>query len=97
MTGHNRLVQLGMVVAVSFSSTLLPTLTDALQKNQLARFRQIAKLLMRISATIAAAATVGMIVLDAGNQYVAFQYPYTFANDCRLRVKCLRDHVDQYL
>lgn len=57
------LVQLGMVVAVSFSSTLLPTLTDALQKNQLARFRQIAKLLMRISATIAATATVGMIVL----------------------------------
>lgn len=69
------LVQLGMVVAVSFSSTLLPTLTDALQKNQLARFRQIAKLLMRISATIAAAATVGMIVLMPEINTLLFSTP----------------------
>ena len=72
------LVQLGMVVAVSFSSTLLPTLTDALQKNQLARFRQIAKLLMRISATIAAAVNGWNDRADAGNQYVAFQHPPHF-------------------
>lgn len=57
------LVQLGMVIAVSFSSSLLPALTDALQKRQLANFRRIAKTLMRLSATIAAAATVGMIIL----------------------------------
>lgn len=57
------LVQLGMVVAVSFSSTLLPALTDALQNGKLANFRRIAKTLMRISATIAGAATCGMIIL----------------------------------
>lgn len=57
------LVQLGMVIAVSFSSTLLPALTNALKEGKLASFRRIARTLMRVSATIAAAATGGMIVL----------------------------------
>lgn len=57
------LVQLGMVIAVSFSSTLLPTLTDALQNGKLANFRRIEKTLMRTSAVIATAATMGMIIL----------------------------------
>lgn len=69
------LVQLGMAIAVSFSSTLLPALTDALQKNQLARFRQIAKLLVRISVLIALAATVGMIVLMPEINTLLFSTP----------------------
>lgn len=69
------LVQLGMAVAVSFSSTLLPALTDALQKNQLARFRQTAKLLVRISAVISLAATIGMVVLMPEINTLLFSTP----------------------
>lgn len=69
------LVQLGMAVAVSFSSTLLPALTDALQNNQLARFRRTAKLLVRISAVISLAATVGMMVLMPEINTLLFSTP----------------------
>ncbi len=57
------LVQLGIVVAVSFSSTLLPSLTEALQKRHLNEFRKTAKALLRISVGLGAAATVGLIAL----------------------------------
>jgi len=57
------LVQLGIVVAVSFSSTLLPSLTEALQKKHLNEFRKTARALTRISIGLGAAATVGLIAL----------------------------------
>ena len=69
------LVQLGMVIAVSFSSTILPALTDALQEGQLANFKKIAKILVRVSALIAAAATVGMIILMPAINTLLFGTP----------------------
>lgn len=57
------LVQLGMVLAVGFSSTLLPTLSHALQQKKMAEFRRISSVMLRVSLAIAVAATFGMIVL----------------------------------
>lgn len=57
------LVQLGMVVATAFSSSLLPTLTTSVIERKTNDFNHIAKSFLRITTTIAAAATVGMIVL----------------------------------
>ncbi|MCP0886829.1 oligosaccharide flippase family protein [Ligilactobacillus sp. WILCCON 0076] len=57
------LVQLGMVVAVSFSSTLLPSLTETLQTHRLNEFRKTARAFMHVSVGLGCAATVGLIVL----------------------------------
>lgn len=57
------LVQLGLVVAVSFSSTLLPALTKSLQAKRMIEFRWTAKALLRISLGIGTAATVGLMLL----------------------------------
>lgn len=57
------LLQLGMVLAVGFSSTLLPTLSHALKNKKMAEFRRISKVMLRISITISVAAAFGMIVL----------------------------------
>ncbi|WGN90494.1 putative polysaccharide biosynthesis protein [Ligilactobacillus faecis] len=57
------LVQLGMVLAVGFSSTLLPTLSHALQQKKLAEFRRISSVMLRVSIAMAVAATFGIIVL----------------------------------
>ncbi|MFL2133638.1 oligosaccharide flippase family protein [Desemzia sp. FAM 24101] len=57
------LVQLGMVVATAFSSSLLPMLTASVVEKKAADFVHIAKSFLRITITIAAAATFGMILL----------------------------------
>lgn len=57
------LVQLGMVVATAFSSSLLPMLTASIVEKKAADFEHIAKSFLRITITIAAAATFGMILL----------------------------------
>lgn len=57
------LLQLGMVLAVGFSSTLLPALSAALQQKRYADFRRISKVMLRISVTISVAASCGMVVL----------------------------------
>lgn len=57
------LVQLGLVVATSFASSLLPSLTEALSHNRQQQFRRLAKQMVRISLVIAAAATAGLIAL----------------------------------
>ena len=57
------LLQLGMVLAIGFSSTLLPALSQALQKRKYAEFRRIAQVMLRVSAAISVAACFGMVVL----------------------------------
>ncbi|ANZ63071.1 hypothetical protein AYR62_02425 [Secundilactobacillus paracollinoides] len=57
------LVQLGLVVATSFASSLLPSLTEALSHNRQQQFRRLAKRMIRISLVIASAATAGLIAL----------------------------------
>ncbi|MBM6615390.1 polysaccharide biosynthesis protein [Desemzia sp. RIT804] len=57
------LVQLGMVVATAFSSSLLPMLTVSVVEKKTADFIHIAKSFLRITITIATAATFGMILL----------------------------------
>ena len=53
------LLQLGMVLAIGFSSTLLPTLSQALQKRKYAEFRRIAQVMLRVSAAISVALLLG--------------------------------------
>lgn len=57
------LVQLGMVAATAFSSSLLPMLTAAVVQKKAHDFYRYAASFLRITATVAAAATTGMIVL----------------------------------
>ncbi|AMV60165.1 Low temperature requirement B protein [Pediococcus damnosus] len=57
------LVQLGLVVATSFSTTLLPTLTKAVQKHNRYEFKRTVQSMLHISLAISVAATVGMITL----------------------------------
>lgn len=57
------LVQLGLVVATSFSSSLLPSLTQALTHGTRRQFAQQANTVVRISVAIATAAAVGLIAL----------------------------------
>jgi PST family polysaccharide transporter len=57
------LVQLGTVIATSFAVTLMPALTEALQKRDTRAFYRSATSLMRVSITISMAASVGMIAL----------------------------------
>ncbi|WP_203651304.1 polysaccharide biosynthesis protein [Secundilactobacillus yichangensis] len=57
------LVQLGLVVATSFSSSLLPSLTEALTHGTRRQFARQAKTVVRMSVAIATAAAVGLIAL----------------------------------
>ncbi|WP_318767155.1 polysaccharide biosynthesis protein [Lactiplantibacillus carotarum] len=57
------LVQLGLVVATSFSATLLPALTNALAKRQLIEFKRHTQAMVHVSLALSMAATVGLIVL----------------------------------
>lgn len=66
------LVQLGMVVATAFASSLLPALTDSMVKQKPTDFLYSAKSLLRITITIAAAATFGMIVLTPFMNHTLF-------------------------
>lgn len=57
------LVQLGMVVAISFSSTLLPALSRAIQAKNVLEFKRTAGLIVKLSTTLACAACAGLIAL----------------------------------
>ncbi|KRN93163.1 polysaccharide biosynthesis protein [Pediococcus stilesii] len=57
------LVQLGTVIATAFATTLLPALTEAIQRRDTKAFYKSATSLLRISLTISMTASVGMIAL----------------------------------
>lgn len=57
------LVQLGLVVATSFSSSLLPSLTQALNQGRRQQFIRQANTVIRMSLTIATAAAIGLVAL----------------------------------
>lgn len=57
------LVQLGMTVAISFASTLLPALTIALKQGKEQEYRKISLMMLHVGLALGSAATVGMIVL----------------------------------
>jgi PST family polysaccharide transporter len=57
------LVQLGLVVALALSSTFLPSLTKHFVKGDRKQFLHMAKIFLRLTTTIAAAAAVGLILL----------------------------------
>ncbi|MCH5463090.1 polysaccharide biosynthesis protein [Lactobacillus sp. LC28-10] len=57
------LVQLGLVVATSFSSSLLPSLTESLVHGTHRQFVRQANTVIRMSLAIATAAAVGLIAL----------------------------------
>lgn len=57
------LVQLGLVVATSFSSSLLPSLTESLNHGSRQQFVRQANTVIRMSVTIATAAAIGLIAL----------------------------------
>ncbi|HJE46057.1 polysaccharide biosynthesis protein [Levilactobacillus namurensis] len=57
------LVQLGLVVAVAFATSLLPALTAAQQRGRQREFKRLTTTMMRIALVIAAAATAGLMTL----------------------------------
>ncbi|PWF99299.1 putative polysaccharide biosynthesis protein [Levilactobacillus bambusae] len=57
------LVQLGLVIATSFSASLLPALAQAYHQHHVQTFVRVSTTLLRVSLTLSAAATTGMVVL----------------------------------
>ncbi|KRN07260.1 hypothetical protein FD15_GL000086 [Liquorilactobacillus sucicola DSM 21376 = JCM 15457] len=57
------LIQMGLVISVSFSTALLPLLTKKFMQNKLHQFKLIAKMIIRVCLGISSAASVGLIVL----------------------------------
>ncbi|WP_367295347.1 polysaccharide biosynthesis protein [Levilactobacillus yonginensis] len=57
------LVQLGLVVAVAFATSLLPALAEAQQRGRPQAFKQLTTTMMHIALVIASAATAGLISL----------------------------------
>ncbi|MCH5465559.1 polysaccharide biosynthesis protein [Levilactobacillus tujiorum] len=57
------LVQLGLVVAVAFATSLLPALTAAQQEQRPEAFKRLTTTMMRIALMVAAAATAGLVAL----------------------------------
>ncbi|MTD39963.1 oligosaccharide flippase family protein [Erwinia sp. CPCC 100877] len=57
------LVQLGLVVALALSSSFLPALTKYFTNDEYERFIHAAKVFLRLTTAIAAAASVGLILL----------------------------------
>lgn len=57
------LIQLGMIVATAFSTTLLPVLSRAFSEKKEIEFIRSASSMVRITATFSLAATTGLIVL----------------------------------
>ncbi|KRN01510.1 polysaccharide transporter [Levilactobacillus senmaizukei DSM 21775 = NBRC 103853] len=57
------LVQLGLVVAVAFATSLLPALTEAQRQQRPLAFKRLTATMMRIALIIATAATAGLISL----------------------------------
>lgn len=57
------LVQLGLVVALALSSSFLPTLTKYFVGQEQGRFLQAAKVFLRLTTTVATAASLGLVLL----------------------------------
>ncbi|QMU07030.1 polysaccharide biosynthesis protein [Levilactobacillus suantsaii] len=57
------LVQLGLVVAVAFATSLLPALTSAAHHRQAQTFKRLTTTMMRLALVIATAASAGLITL----------------------------------
>ncbi|WP_207696046.1 PST family polysaccharide transporter [Enterococcus sp. DIV0212c] len=57
------LVQLGLVVALALSSSFLPALTKYFMGQEQARFLQAAKMFLRLTTTVASAASLGLVLL----------------------------------
>ncbi|EOL44623.1 putative polysaccharide biosynthesis protein [Enterococcus caccae] len=57
------LVQLGLVVALALSSSFLPALTKYFMSREQGRFLQAAKIFLRLTTTIATAASIGLALL----------------------------------
>lgn len=57
------LVQLGLVVALALSATFLPGLTKYFTKKDYKQFLQVSKIFLRLTTTIASAASVGLVML----------------------------------
>lgn len=67
------LVQLGLVVALALSSTFLPMLTRQLLKKGRHAFNNYALMYLRLTTTLAAAATVGLLLLLPLINYSLFE------------------------
>ncbi|MGC6768074.1 putative polysaccharide biosynthesis protein [Enterococcus sp. LJL128] len=57
------LVQLGLVVALALSSTFLPALTKYFVAKKEQQFVEAAKMFLRLTTTVAAAAAIGLVLL----------------------------------
>ncbi|MGL4704792.1 MAG: polysaccharide biosynthesis C-terminal domain-containing protein, partial [Enterococcus faecalis] len=57
------LVQLGLVIALALSSTFLPGLTKYFMKKDRQQFLQVAKIFLRLTTTLASAASIGLMML----------------------------------
>lgn len=57
------LIQMGLVVSVSFSTALLPVLTEKFVQNKLHQFKLIAKMIIRVCLGVSSAASVGLMIL----------------------------------
>lgn len=57
------LVQLGMTIAISFSSTLLPALTTALKQKNGQQYRKISLMMLHVGIALSVAAAVGLVIL----------------------------------
>lgn len=66
------LVQLGLVISMAFSSTLIPSLSRARQQQQDHQFQQVAESLIHISLGLSAAATTGLMFLMPQVNYLLF-------------------------
>ncbi|KRL01862.1 PST family polysaccharide transporter [Liquorilactobacillus capillatus DSM 19910] len=57
------LIQMGLVISVSFSTTLLPLLTEKFMQHKIKEFKQITQMIIRVCLGISSAAGVGLVIL----------------------------------
>lgn len=67
------LVQLGLVVATALSATFLPPLTKSFLAKNHEQFRKNAVIYLRLTASLALAATVGLVLLTPFINYALFR------------------------
>ncbi|WP_071130561.1 putative polysaccharide biosynthesis protein [Enterococcus timonensis] len=66
-------VQLGLVVGLALSSIFLPMLTRAFSQHQDSKFKQYTLMFLRLTATIAAASSVGLMLLMPWLNFALFK------------------------
>lgn len=67
------LVQLGLIVALALSATFLPVLTSYARQKEAAAFLRAAKIFLRLTTSVAAAAVVGLICLLPDMNHALFK------------------------